>query len=97
MITEAGGLIGNFTGESDYLHQREIVPAIQFRRAQERSAHDLAQRAQPERAVILVPPLGSARIRPQPRLQRFGLARSHAAFISNGSGWKWTRSASVRA
>jgi myo-inositol-1(or 4)-monophosphatase len=25
MITEAGGLIGNFTGESDYLHQREVV------------------------------------------------------------------------
>ncbi|HSV71518.1 MAG TPA: inositol monophosphatase family protein [Methylibium sp.] len=25
MVTEAGGLIGNFTGESDYLYQREIV------------------------------------------------------------------------
>jgi len=25
IITEAGGLIGNFTGESDYLHQREVV------------------------------------------------------------------------
>jgi myo-inositol-1(or 4)-monophosphatase len=25
MITEAGGLIGNFTGESDFLHQREVV------------------------------------------------------------------------
>ena len=25
MITEAGGLIGNFTGDSDYLHQREVV------------------------------------------------------------------------
>jgi myo-inositol-1(or 4)-monophosphatase len=25
LITEAGGLIGNFTGESDYLHQREVV------------------------------------------------------------------------
>lgn len=25
MITEAGGLIGNFTGEADYLYQREIV------------------------------------------------------------------------
>jgi myo-inositol-1(or 4)-monophosphatase len=25
LITEAGGLVGNFTGESDYLHQREIV------------------------------------------------------------------------
>ena len=25
MITEAGGLIGNFAGESDYLHQREVV------------------------------------------------------------------------
>ncbi|HEX4508906.1 MAG TPA: inositol monophosphatase family protein, partial [Burkholderiaceae bacterium] len=25
MITEAGGLVGNFTGESDYLHQRELV------------------------------------------------------------------------
>ncbi|HSN31406.1 MAG TPA: inositol monophosphatase family protein [Ideonella sp.] len=25
MITEAGGLIGNFSGDSDYLHQREVV------------------------------------------------------------------------
>lgn len=25
MITEAGGLIGNFTGESDFLHRREVV------------------------------------------------------------------------
>lgn len=25
LITEAGGLIGNFTGESDYLYQREVV------------------------------------------------------------------------
>ncbi len=25
MVTEAGGLVGNFTGESDFLHQREIV------------------------------------------------------------------------
>jgi myo-inositol-1(or 4)-monophosphatase len=25
MITEAGGLIGNFTGDSDFLYQREVV------------------------------------------------------------------------
>jgi len=25
MVTEAGGLIGNFTGEADYMHQREVV------------------------------------------------------------------------
>jgi len=25
IITEAGGLVGNFTGESDFMHQREIV------------------------------------------------------------------------
>jgi myo-inositol-1(or 4)-monophosphatase len=25
MISEAGGLVGNFTGEADYLHQREVV------------------------------------------------------------------------
>jgi myo-inositol-1(or 4)-monophosphatase len=25
MITEAGGLIGDFTGESKFLHQREVV------------------------------------------------------------------------
>jgi myo-inositol-1(or 4)-monophosphatase len=25
MITEAGGLVGNFTGESDFLHQREVL------------------------------------------------------------------------
>ena len=27
MITEAGGLIGNFTGESDYLHQHQVLAA----------------------------------------------------------------------
>ena len=27
IITEAGGLVGNFTGESDFLHQREVVAA----------------------------------------------------------------------
>jgi myo-inositol-1(or 4)-monophosphatase len=27
MITEAGGLIGNFTGEADFLHQREVLAA----------------------------------------------------------------------
>jgi len=25
IVTEAGGLVGNFTGESDFLHQREVV------------------------------------------------------------------------
>ena len=24
MVTEAGGLIGNFTGEADFLYQREV-------------------------------------------------------------------------
>ena len=27
MITEAGGLVGNFTGESDFMYQREVVAA----------------------------------------------------------------------
>lgn len=27
MVTEAGGLIGNFTGEADFLYQREVVAA----------------------------------------------------------------------
>lgn len=25
IVSEAGGLIGNFTGEADFLHQREVV------------------------------------------------------------------------
>ena len=25
IITEAGGLVGNFTGESDFMHQREVL------------------------------------------------------------------------
>ena len=25
LVTEAGGLVGNFTGEADYLYQREVV------------------------------------------------------------------------
>ena len=27
IVTEAGGLIGNFTGEADYLYQREVIAA----------------------------------------------------------------------
>jgi myo-inositol-1(or 4)-monophosphatase len=27
LITEAGGLVGNFTGEADYLYQRECMAA----------------------------------------------------------------------
>ena len=27
LVTEAGGLVGNFTGEADYLHQRECLAA----------------------------------------------------------------------
>ncbi|NDC60614.1 MAG: inositol monophosphatase, partial [Betaproteobacteria bacterium] len=27
LITEAGGLVGNFTGEANYLHQRECLAA----------------------------------------------------------------------
>jgi len=27
LITEAGGLVGNFTGDADYLHQRECMAA----------------------------------------------------------------------
>jgi myo-inositol-1(or 4)-monophosphatase len=27
LITEAGGLVGNYTGESDFLHKGEIVAA----------------------------------------------------------------------
>jgi myo-inositol-1(or 4)-monophosphatase len=27
MVTEAGGLVGNFTGEADFLHRREVVAA----------------------------------------------------------------------
>ncbi len=27
LVTEAGGLIGNFTGEADFLHQRECMAA----------------------------------------------------------------------
>jgi myo-inositol-1(or 4)-monophosphatase len=25
LVTEAGGLVGNFTGEADFLHRREVV------------------------------------------------------------------------
>ncbi|WP_306172017.1 inositol monophosphatase family protein, partial [Burkholderia pseudomallei] len=27
LITEAGGLVGNYTGDADFLHRREIVAA----------------------------------------------------------------------
>src|SRR5207245_7038422 len=61
MITEAGGLIGNFTGEADFLYQREVVagnpkiygqlvqtlsPYTRVIKADETQAHEAASAAE---------------------------------------------------
>jgi len=61
LITEAGGLIGNFTGEADYLYQREVVagnpkiygqlvqvlsPYTRVIKADETHAHEVAAAAE---------------------------------------------------
>jgi len=54
MITEAGGLVGNFTGESDFLYQREVVAATP------RIYGQLVQMLAPYTRVIKEPEVGSA-------------------------------------
>jgi myo-inositol-1(or 4)-monophosphatase len=54
MITEAGGLIGNFTGEADYLHQREVVAGTP------RVYGQLVQILAPYSRVIAQPEAGEA-------------------------------------
>ena len=54
MITEAGGLVGNFTGESDFLYQREVVAATP------RIYGQLVQMLAPYTRVIKEPEAGSA-------------------------------------
>ena len=54
MITEAGGLVGNFTGESDFLYQREVVAATP------RIYGQLVQMLAPYTRVIKEPEASSA-------------------------------------
>jgi myo-inositol-1(or 4)-monophosphatase len=54
MITEAGGLVGNFTGESDFLYQREVVAATP------RIYGQLVQMLAPYTRVIKEPEAGAA-------------------------------------
>ena len=54
MITEAGGLVGNFSGESDFLHQRELIagnPRIYGQLVQILSPYTTVNPDQPEAAI----------------------------------------------
>jgi len=77
MITEAGGLIGNFTGEADYLFQREVVagtpkiygqlvqmlaPYTRVIKADESNAEGAAPEGTPEDAL-------AASLKPEPAPQ----------------------------
>jgi len=63
LVTEAGGLIGNFTGDADYLHQREIVagtPKVYGQLVQ--LLAPFTQIVQPEgHASVAAPPEGAPR------------------------------------
>jgi myo-inositol-1(or 4)-monophosphatase len=56
LVTEAGGLVGNFTGEADYLHRREIVagnPKIYGQLVQMLAPHSsLAEAARPNAPAV---------------------------------------------
>jgi myo-inositol-1(or 4)-monophosphatase len=57
MVTEAGGLVGNFTGEADFLHRREVVagcPKIYGQLVQLLAPHSsaVAAIANPGRAAL---------------------------------------------
>ncbi len=58
IITEAGGLIGNFTGESDYLYQREVVagnPKVYGQLVQILAPYTRVIKEEPEALATLAP------------------------------------------
>ena len=81
MITEAGGLIGNFTGEADFLYQREVVagnpkiygqlvhtlaPYTQVSQGEALAPHaDAAAPLSPEAALALSVGAGDAAVAPE--------------------------------
>jgi myo-inositol-1(or 4)-monophosphatase len=89
VITEAGGLVGNFTGEADYLYQREVVagnPKIYAQLVQmlapythvigeEAAAHPAPQQPTPTEAFIAAAlPSEQAVQKPLSRTRRAGTA-----------------------
>ena len=65
MITEAGGLIGNFTGESQFLHQREVVAGNPKIYGQ--LVHLLAPFTQGAKGTAAAPALTAVHAEPAPR------------------------------
>jgi myo-inositol-1(or 4)-monophosphatase len=58
IITEAGGLIGNFTGDSDFLHQREVVagsPKIYGQLVQMLSPYTRVIKDEPKEVAVATP------------------------------------------
>jgi myo-inositol-1(or 4)-monophosphatase len=72
IVTEAGGLIGNFTGESDYLYQREVVaatPRIYSQLVQILAPHTRVIKDEPAAAVVPAAPAeGEAALTPEEAL-----------------------------
>ena len=73
MITEAGGLVGNFTGEADYLYQRELVagnPKVYAQLVQILAPFSRViasdEAAQPAEPAALTPEAALAATQPEP-------------------------------
>jgi myo-inositol-1(or 4)-monophosphatase len=95
IITEAGGLIGNFTGEADYLYQREVVagnpkvyaqlvqilaPYTRAIKADEPAHPHAAQALTPETALAATQPGTEAtRMKGQVRIRKADAARDDDA------------------
>ncbi len=80
MITEAGGLVGNFTGEADYLYQREVVAGNPKVYAQLVSLLAPYSRVVEERAAVAAATTAPGHI---PETPEAALERSAAAAASN--------------
>ena len=69
MITEAGGLIGNFTGDADFLYQREVVagnPKIYGQLVQTLAPYTKVIKAEAASATPGSPPVATEEAGPTP-------------------------------
>jgi myo-inositol-1(or 4)-monophosphatase len=82
MITEAGGLVGNFTGEADYLYQREVVagnPKVYGQLVQLLSAYTKVIKDEPDAALVPEPAVAApADTAPKPARTAVRIRRTDA-------------------
>jgi myo-inositol-1(or 4)-monophosphatase len=96
IITEAGGLIGNFTGEADYLYQREVVagnpkvygqlvqiltPYTRAIKADEPTAAHAPAAQTPEEALAATQPAEAAKKKGPVRIRKADAARDDDAAL----------------